>query len=120
MIDTLSNLDTSLETMSILDERYEKDITLDEYARRAITMIEKVKNIIIPEDFRQDLQVTERAAVKNITFLVERPKYESAMAEVIKALELLSKIDLSYVPEKSMEKNVKLLLAICTDCNKHV
>ena len=42
------------------------------------------------------------------------------MAEVIKALDLLSKININHIPEKSLDNIIKLLLAICTDCSQKV
>ena len=99
---------------------FEKDMELDRYARKAISLIERGKKIVIPVDFKQKTQELDKEGDKNITFLVDRPKYESALAEVINALELLSQIDISCIPVKNMKNIVKLLLAICTDCNKKV
>ena len=120
IMETLSNLDNSLETMSRLDEKFEKDMELDRYARKAISVIERGKKIVIPEDFKQNTQEVEKKGEKNLTFLLDRPKYESALVEVIKALELLSQVDISCIPAKNLENIVKLLLALCTDCNKKV
>ena len=120
ILETLSNLDTSLETMSFLDEKFDKDMELDKYAKKAVLLIERGKKIVIPEEFSQKTEEIDREGQKHITFLVDRPRYESALAEVIKALELLSKIDLSCIPTKNLENIINILLAICTDCNSKI
>merc|ERR1711874_887876 len=119
-METFNNLDTSLDTIISIGEKCKNDLTMEEFKNRALTLIEKGRKIVIPEDFRKDLQITEKAAIKNLTFMVERPKYESAMAEVIKALDLLSKININHIPEKSLDNIIKLLLAIYTDCSQKV
>ena len=120
MIDTLTKIDTSLETMSNLDDILEQKGILERYKRKAIGLIERGKKIMTPMGMKQENLETEMDEIKNITFIVNRPQYDSALAEVIRALEILSQMDLGDIPLKNMENIVKLILAICTDCNTKV
>ena len=106
--------------MSLIDEKFDTDMELDRYAKKAVLLIERGKKIVIPEEYRQKIDAIDREGPRHITFLVDRPRYETALAEVIKALELLAKVDLSCIPTKNLENIIKLLLAICSDCNSKV
>merc|ERR1711874_612903 len=58
--------------------------------------------------------------IRDITFVINRPQYESALIEVIKALETLANMDLGITPVKQMENIVKVILAICIDCHTKI
>merc|ERR1711874_599668 len=53
--------------------------------------------------------------IRDSTFVMERPQYESASVEVIKALETLANMDLSITPAKQMESILRIILVICID-----
>ena len=60
ILESLSNLDTSLDTMSLLDEKFDKDMELDKYAKKAVSPIEREKKIVIPIEYSQKIDVIDR------------------------------------------------------------
>ena len=119
MLDTVNNLDASLSTMAKLEDRFEDEKVLDKCTKKALVIIERGRGISFPEEAGQEIELMNQED-RNYTFVVNRPGYETAMAEVIRALELLAEIDLKSIPAKNLESIVGLLLAICRDYNTRV
>ena len=71
------------------------------------------------EDAADSLE-EEKKKVKSVTFLVEEPKYATALEEVIKALETLVGLNLSNAPIRNIENIIKIILSICIDYSAQV
>ena len=115
LYDTLKSIDTSMDNISILDETVKQEDIVMLYSNKAADMIERGKSIQPLQDVADDGLVKEIEEIRDSTFIIERPQYESALVEVIKALETLVNMDLSITPTKQMESILRVILAICID-----
>jgi len=106
--------------MSTLEETFDQKDILEKYNNKAINLIEKGKNIQPHFEMKRENLEKEVEEIRDITFIIDRPQYELALVEVIKALERLANMDLGNTPAKQMENIVKVILAICTDCHTKI
>ena len=71
------------------------------------------------EDATNSTEEEEKKA-KSVTFMVEEPRYATAMEEVIKALETLVGLNLNNAPINNIENIIKIILSICIDYSAQV
>ena len=113
--DTLMTLDTSIDNVTILEESMKQDDIIKMYSNKTADMIKRSNEIQpLQEAVDEDLE-REIKEIRDSTFVIEKPQYESALVEVIKALETLANMDLSITPAKKMESILRIILAICID-----
>ena len=113
--DTLMTLDTSIDNVTILEESVKQDDIIKMYSNKTADMIKRSNEIQpLQEAVDEDLE-REIEEIRDSTFVIEKPQHESALVEVIKALETLANMDLSITPAKKMESILRIILAICID-----
>ena len=54
---------------------------------------------------------------RRVTFIVDQPRYSSALEEVINSLETLLKMKIDTAPRRNIENIIKIILAICIEFN---
>ena len=113
--DTLMTLDTSIDNVTILEESVKQDDIIKMYSEKTADMIKRSNEIQPSQEAAVVDLEREIEEIRDSTFVIERPQYESALVEVIKALETLANMDLSITPAKQMESILRIILAICID-----
>ena len=116
----LNTLNKSLDKASRIKGTQKQEEIMKIYKKKTAEVAkenEEMKNTY--EDATISTEEEEKKA-KSVTFMVEEPKYTSAMEEVIKALETLVGLNLNNAPINNIENIIKIILSICIDYSAQV
>ena len=118
LLESLSMMEISLSTRANIDENFNKEENMEKYSALSKTMMNKAKEIELPETC---IGVSEEYnKIKNITFIKDKLKYDDALSEIIKALAIMALVDLKSLPVENLENIIRLLIAVCCDCNAKI
>ena len=113
--DALMALNTSIDNVTILEESVNQDDITKMFNSKTAEIIKRSNEIQPSQEVADDDLKKEMEEIRDSTFVMERPQYESAMGEVIKTLETLANMNLNLIPGKQMENILRIILAICID-----
>ena len=111
----LQSLDISMDKVSRIGGSQKQEEIIEMYKRKIEEVARKNEEIKQAHEGVAGSLEEESKRVKSVTFLVEEPKYNTALEEVIKALETLMDMNLSNAPVKNIENIIKIILSICID-----
>ena len=116
----LHTLDISLDKASKIRGTQKQEEMIKIYKRKTEEVARKNEEMVQTYEGAADSIDKGMKQVKSVTFLVEEPKYATALEEVIKALETLVGLNLSTAPMKNIENIIKIILSICIDYSTQV
>ena len=118
LLESLSMMEISFSTMANIDDNNNKEDNMEKYSALSKIMMNKAKKIVLPETC---IGVSdEYNEIKNITFIKDKLKYDDALSEIIKALGIMALVDLKSLPAENLENIIRLLIAVCNDCNSKI
>ena len=113
--DELKSLDTSMDKVTRIGGPQKQEEITERYRRETREVAKKNEDMIQNyEEVANNLE-KERTHMKSVTFVVEKPKFSSALEEVINALETLVGMNLDTAPIRNIENIIKIILSICID-----
>ena len=98
----LMKLDTSIDNVTILEESVDQFELSKMFKSKTADLIKRSNEILPSDDVEHEDLKKDMEDIRDSTFVMERPQYESAMGEVIKTLETLTEMNLNLVPGKQM------------------
>merc|ERR1711874_891101 len=91
---------------------------IDRYISLSNVVMKRARKIELPENYTETS--AEIKELRNLTFTKYKNDYDKALDEIVKALELVSKVDLKELPVENLESIIRLLIAVCSECNTKI
>ena len=118
LMKSLKKLQSSITVMADQGDDINQEETILLYSDLSKSLLDRTKEIELPITC---LEVPEEFnRILGLTFIKDKNKSNKALRDTLQALQLLSYVDLQEIPRKNLENIVRLIIAICNDCNQRL
>ena len=111
-------MEISHTALSNIEETDNIEVNMEKYANLSKIVMNRTKEIELPETC---IGISEDyKELKNITFTKDKIEFDDALEGMVKALDIMAIVDLKKLPAENLENIIRLLIAVCNDCNRKI